>query len=55
MNDLNVTYFDRYGVEQIPKEIKKFASNNNIKVNIYRIQANDSIVEFNIMNLLNLC
>ena len=39
-----VIYFDSFGVEHIPKEIKKFISNKNIKANIYRIQANDSIM-----------
>ena len=27
----NVTYFDSFGVEHIPKEIKTFISNKNIK------------------------
>ena len=40
----NVTYFDSFGVEHIPKEIKKFISNKNIKINIFRIQAYDSIM-----------
>ena len=44
MNGDNVTYFDSFGVEYIPKEIKKFISNKNIKTNIYRIKANDSIM-----------
>ena len=39
-----VIYFDSFGVEHIPKEIKKFISNKNIKVNIFRIQANSSIM-----------
>ena len=34
-----VTYFDSFGVEHIPKEIKKFIGNKNIQVNISRIQA----------------
>ena len=34
-------YFDSFGVEHIPKEIKEFISNKNIKANIYRVQAND--------------
>ena len=29
VNDNNVTYFDSFGVEQIPKEIKKFIGNKN--------------------------
>ena len=40
----NVTYFDSFGVEHIPKEIKTFISNKNIKINIFRIQAYDSIM-----------
>ena len=40
----NVTYFDSSGVEYIPKEIKKFVGSNDITTNIYRIQANDSIM-----------
>ena len=38
----DVTYFDSFGVEHIPKEIKTFISNKNIKTNIFRIQAYDS-------------
>ena len=44
VNDNNVTYFDSFGVEHIPKEIKKFIGNKNIVKNIYRIQAYDSIM-----------
>ena len=40
----NVTYFDSFGVEHIPKEIKTFINNKNIKTNIFRIQAYDSIM-----------
>ena len=36
-----VIYFDSFGVENIPQEIKKFIGNKNIKANIYRVQAND--------------
>ena len=42
MNAENVTYFDSFGVEQIPKEIRKIMVNKNV-TNIYRIQAYDSI------------
>ena len=41
VNTENVTYFDGFGVEHIPKETKKFIGNENI-TNIYRIQAYDS-------------
>ena len=44
VNNNHVTYFDSFGVEHIPKEIKKFISNKNIKTNIFRIQAYDSIM-----------
>ena len=46
-------YFDSFGVEHIPKEIKKFirskelghaAGNKDIKANIFRLQAYDSIM-----------
>ena len=40
----NVTYFDSFGVEHIPKEIKAFINNKNIKTNIFRIQAYDSVM-----------
>ena len=32
-------YFDSFGVEHIPKEIRKSIGNKNIITNIYRIQA----------------
>ena len=31
-------YFDSFGVEHVPKEIKKFIANKNIITNIYWIQ-----------------
>ena len=44
VNNNDVTYFDSSGVEHIPKEIKAFINNKNIKTNIFRIQAYDSIM-----------
>ena len=44
MNAENVKYFGSFEVENIPKEIQKFIGNKNIIVNIYRIQAYDSII-----------
>ena len=44
VNAENVTYFDSFGVEHIPKEIKKFIGNKNIITNIYRIQAYNLIM-----------
>ena len=40
----DVTYFDSLGVEHIPKEIKTFICNKNIKANIFRIQAYHSLM-----------
>ena len=41
----NVTYFDSFGVEHIPKEIKTFIGRpSSIKTNIFRIKAYDSIM-----------
>ena len=39
-----IIYFDSFGVEHIPKEIKTFIGNKNVITNIYRIQANYSIM-----------
>ena len=39
MNVENLTYFNSFGLEHIPKEIKKNMENKNILSNIYRIQA----------------
>ena len=39
-----IVYFDSFGVEHVPKEIKEFIGNKNIKANIFRVQENDSIM-----------
>ena len=44
VNDNNVTCFDSFGVEHIPKEIRKFIGNKNVLTNIYRVQACDSMM-----------
>ena len=55
-NNNNVTNLDSFGVEHIPKEIKTFINNKNIKTNIFRIQSYDSIMcGFFILDLLILC
>ena len=43
-NNKTVTYFYSFGVERIPKEIKKVINNKNIIANIFRIQAYDSVM-----------
>ena len=40
----DATYLDSFGVEHIPKKIERFINNKNIKTNIFRIQAHDSIL-----------
>ena len=40
----DVTYFDSFRIEHIPKEIRTFTGNQIIKTNIFRIQAYDSII-----------
>ena len=41
VNGDDVTYFDSFAAEYIPKEIKKFTGNRNIAANIHRIKANN--------------
>ena len=40
----DVAYFDSFGVERIPKEIRTFICHKIIKTSICRIQAYDSIM-----------
>ena len=59
-NNKSVTYFDSFGVEHISKEIMKFvrsaADNKNIIINIFRIQAYDSIMcDYFVLDLSTLC
>ena len=44
MNNNDGTYFDSFGVEHVPKEIKASIKNENIKTNIFRVQAYDSVM-----------
>ena len=39
-----IIYFNSFSVEHIPEEIKKCIGNKNIKANIFRVQANDSVM-----------
>ena len=43
-NRNEIVYFNSFGVEHIPEEIKEFIGNKNIKANIFRAQANDSVM-----------
>ena len=44
VNDNDLTYFDSFWVEHIPKEIRKLIGSKTIITNIYRIQAYHSIM-----------
>ena len=37
-------YFDSFGVEHAPEEIKEFIENKNIKATIFRVQSDNSIM-----------
>ena len=41
-NRNEIVYFDSFGVEHVPEEIKEFVRNKNIIANIFRVQANNS-------------
>ena len=43
-NRSEIVYFGSLGVEHVPEEIKEFIANRNIKVNIFRVQANNSVM-----------
>ena len=41
VKDNEVIYYDSFGVEHVSKEIKRFIRHQNIKANIFRIQADN--------------
>ena len=43
-NRNEIGYVHSLGVEHVPEEIKEFVGYKNIKVNIFRVQANDSLM-----------
>ena len=43
-NRSEIVYFDSFGVEHVPEEITEFIGNKNIIANIFRLQANDSVI-----------
>ena len=42
--EIEVIYFDSFGVEHVPEELEKFIRHKNIKINIFRVQSNNSIM-----------
>ena len=43
-NKNEIVYFDSFGVKHVLEEIKEFVGNKNITVNIFRVQANNSVM-----------
>ena len=43
-NRNEIAYFHSFGVEHIPEEIKEVIGNKNIKVNIFQVRGNDSLI-----------
>ena len=41
-NNNKIVYFNSFGDEYIPEEIKEFIRNKNIKANTFRVQENNS-------------
>ena len=43
-NRNEIVYFDRFRIEHVPEEIKELVGNKNIKANIFRVQAKNSVM-----------
>ena len=43
-NKNEIVYFDSFGVEHVPEEIKEFIGNKNIITNIFQVQTNNSVM-----------
>ena len=43
-NRSEIVYFNSFGVEHVPEEIKEFIGNKNTIANIVRVQANNSVM-----------
>ena len=43
-NRSGIVYFNSFGVEHVPEEIKEFIGNKNTIANIFRVQANNSVM-----------
>ena len=44
VNSKTATYFDSFGIEHIPQEIRVFIADKDIIASIYRVQSYDSIM-----------
>ena len=54
LNAENVTYVESFGVEYIPKEIRKLIGNKNVETNTYKIQAYDSMCGYFCIEFIDL-
>ena len=43
-NGNEIVYFDSFGVEHVPEDIKEFIGNEKIKANLLRVQGSDSVM-----------
>ena len=43
-NRSEIVYFNSFGIERVPEEINEFVRTKNIKANIFRAQANNSVM-----------
>ena len=43
-NKSEIVYFDSFGVEHVPEKVKEFIGHKNIEANIFRVQANNSVM-----------
>ena len=43
-NKSEIVYFDSFGVEHVPEKIKEFIGHKNTEANIFRVQANNSVM-----------
>ena len=43
-NRSEIVYFNSFGIEHVPEEIKEFVENENIIANIFRVQENNSVL-----------
>ena len=51
VKDNEVIYFDSFGIEYIPKEIKKFLGNKELVTSMFRIQDYNSVMCGNFCSL----
>ena len=53
-NRSEIVYFNSFGAEHVPEEIKEFVGNKTIVANIFRLEANSSVM-CRYVDLLILC